>query len=260
MKEPEASLQRLRLVVAYDGRPFCGWQSQPTCDSVQDYLENAFSKLIGDRIAVSGAGRTDAGVHAVGQVAHADVPRNRMTTDAWTKALNAHLPHEIRVVKITSTRADFHARFQAIGKIYTYRIWHGPWQHPLEIGRAWHVPGQLDPSVLRDCARILTGRHDYGAFAAKRGNPDLDTVRTIWSIQCHRKQHLITLRFCGDGFLYKMIRLLTGSMVRCAQGRADPHWLECLLAHPRAEKTKYLAPAHGLYLTRVLYGRPPAIV
>lgn len=250
-------VDRLRLIVAYDGKPFRGWQSQETRDAVQDFLEAAFLKIVGTRIIIYGAGRTDAGVHALGQVAHADVPKGRMPLKDWMKALNAHLPHEIRVTKITRSKADFHARFEAKGKIYTYRIWLGPWLHPLEIGRAWHVPGVFDVQAFRDCAKVFPGSHDFAAFAAKRGNADKNTVRTIWSINIQQRGPLLTLRFQGNGFLYKMIRLLTGSLVRCAQGRGDRAWLERLLASPRGEKARYLAPAHGLYLTRVFYGKTP---
>src|SRR5688572_7033943 len=111
MTTREPPQERLRLVIAYDGRPFCGWQSQETRDSVQDYLEGAFVKIVGKRVTIFGAGRTDAGVHALGQVAHAEVPKGRLPIAGWVKALNAHLPHEARVVKITRARPDFHARF-----------------------------------------------------------------------------------------------------------------------------------------------------
>jgi tRNA pseudouridine38-40 synthase len=254
--EAAEPVERLRLLIAYNGAPFRGWQSQPTRDAVQDHLEAALSRIAKRPVTVHGSGRTDAGVHALGQVAHVDVPRGRISADRWMNAANAHLPDEIRVLKVTHAAPRFHARFDAEGKIYTYRIWHGPFLHPLEIGRAWHVPGRLDIAVLRAGAKLMLGSHDFAAFAARRGNADKNTTRTIHSIRILQRGSLITLRFEGNGFLYKMIRLITGSIVRCAQGGADEEWLRRFLTHPKAAKTKYLAPAEGLYLTRVLYGRP----
>jgi tRNA pseudouridine38-40 synthase len=244
---------RLRLLIAYDGRPFRGWQSQATKDAVQDHVEAAFAKIVGRRVVVIGSGRTDAGVHALGQVAHATVPRGSLATSRWRDALNAHLPHEIRVLRATAARADFHAQFDARGKEYVYRIWNGPFLHPLEIGRAWFVPRPLDLTRLRECARLLTGTHDFAGFAANRGEPVEDTVRTIHRIGLARRGSLLTLRFAGDGFLYRMVRLLTGTLVRCAEGRAEPAFLTEILAAKGRRKTHFQAPAEGLYLARVIY-------
>ncbi|MEI8234953.1 MAG: tRNA pseudouridine(38-40) synthase TruA [Verrucomicrobiota bacterium] len=251
--------RRLQLTLAYDGRPFRGWQSQAGKDSVQDALEAAFARLNGGaRVPVHGAGRTDAGVHALAQSAHADVPGGRFTPPQWLAALNAHLPPEIRVTRCRWVRPDFHARFAARGKRYVYRIWNGPVLPPLEIGRAWHVCQPLDLARLRAAAALLTGTHDFGGFAANRGVPCPDTVRTIRRIDVKgRTNGLLTLTFEGDGFLYKMVRLLTGSLVRVAQGKAEPEWLSGLLAPqepgaPRV-KTSFAAPAEGLYLSRVFY-------
>lgn len=250
-----SDILRLRMVIAYDGRPFRGWQSQATKDAVQDHIEAAFSKTIGGRVVVHGSGRTDAGVHALAQIAHADVPAARLEVRAWRGALNNFLPPEIRVLRVTRAASDFHARFHARGKIYTYRMWNAPYLHPLEIGRAWHMPTKLDLDVLRQGAQLLEGKHDFAGFAANRapGYAAEDTVRTIQHICLTRRGDLLNLRFEGNGFLYKMVRLLTGTLVRCAQGRAKLTFIEELLATPGAKKTSFAAPAEGLYLTRVLY-------
>lgn len=241
-------------MIAYDGRPFRGWQSQATKDAIQDFLETAIARIAGQDATVHGSGRTDAGVHALGQVAHVDVPRGKLAPEKWQAALNANLPEEVRILEVKRAARDFHARYSARGKVYTYRIWNASFLHPLEIGRAWHVPGTLDLDALRAGAEILTGTHDFAAFAANRGKPEPDTVRTIFSIKAQARGALITLRFEGNGFLYKMVRLLTGSLVRCAQHRAESQWLEQLLKKPQAQKTQFAAPAEGLYLTKVLYG------
>ena len=246
---------RLKLLIAYDGRKFRGWQSQATRDGVQDFLEARFAKIVGKRVVVHGSGRTDAGVHALGQIAHADVPRDLVPVGRWSAALNAELPPEIRVLRVTRAPSDFHARFNACGKIYTYRIWNDSILHPIEIGRAWFMPVPLDFDRLRDAAQIFVGTNNFASFAANRGQPELGTVRTITAVRVTRRGPLITLRFEGSGFLYKMVRLLTGTLVRVAQGRLDAGFIRELLAAPGQRKTNYAAPAEGLYLTRVLYAR-----
>ncbi len=247
--------ERLKLLLAYDGGPFRGWQSQATKDAVQDHLEAAFLRVAGERVIVHGAGRTDSGVHALAQVAHVTEPSMRtLRPDQWLLALNANLPAEIRVLRVSRARPDFHARFDARGKIYTYRIWNAPFLHPLEIGRAWHLPGALDLGTIRAAAALLIGRHDFAGFAANRGAPPVNgTERTIRSIALQHRGALLTLRFTGDGFLYKMVRLLTGTLIRCGQGRADLGWIAELLESEGRQKTHFLAPAGGLYLTKVLY-------
>ena len=246
---------RLKLTLAYDGRPFRGWQSQAGGNTVQDFLESAFQKICGgEGVRVHGAGRTDAGVHALAQCAHADVTRR--TPIDWTAALNAHLPREIRVLKCVRAPAGFHARYSAKGKIYTYRIWNAPVHSPFELGRSWHLPGVLDFRAMENAAALFIGTHDFAAFAANRGKPETDTVRTIFQLDARRKGALWTLTFRGDGFLYKMVRLMTGALVRVAQGRAEPRWIsELLTAAEAGNKTKssFAAPAEGLYLTRVIY-------
>jgi tRNA pseudouridine38-40 synthase len=245
--------ERLKLLIAYDGRAFCGWQSQASDDAVQDHLERAFIALCGKRIVVHGSGRTDAGVHALGQVAHVEVPRGKFDLRTWQHAVNGSLPKEVRVLRVNRAPADFHARFSATGKIYVYRLCVGPVLHPLEIGRAWHVPVPLDFALLRAGIKVLTGKHDFASFAGNRGQKENDTVRTIHSIRVTGRAPLVTLRFEGDGFLYHMVRLLTGSLVRVAQGKSPVDWLRDLLASKGAVKSNRCAPAEGLYLVRVLY-------
>jgi tRNA pseudouridine38-40 synthase len=243
---------RLKLLVAYDGGPFLGWQSQAGGGTVQDHIEAAFTKICGMPVSIQGAGRTDAGVHAIAQCAHVDAPTGVLPLAKWTSALNANLPREIRITKCTRAPRDFHARFSAKGKIYTYRIWNDSFHSPFELGRSWHLPGELDVDALRVAAKLLLGTHDFAAFAANRGTPVKDTTRTIHGIKIRRRGPLITLTFEGNGFLYKMVRLLTGSLIRCAQKRAEKEWITSLLAGGNG-KTNFAAPAHGLYLTRVLY-------
>lgn len=245
--------ERLKLTVAYDGTPFRGWQSQASGDSVQDHLERSFQIILGTDLRVHGAGRTDAGVHATGQVAHVDVPSGYLTPTRWARALNDILHPSIRLVDITLASPDFHTRHHARGKIYRYRIYNASFLHPLEINRAWMVPGALDLARLDSAARLLEGQHDFAFLSAHRRQEEESTVRTIHEIRLEQEGPLLTLSFCGNGFLYHMVRILTGSLIRVARGRADEQWLLDLLALRTPEKSRYCAPAEGLYLTQVLY-------
>ncbi len=241
---------RLRLLIAYQGSKFLGWQSQAGGGTVQDHLEDAFAILCGKRVPVHGAGRTDAGVHALGQCAHVDV--ERVEGIDWVTALNGNLPREIRVLRCKRARADFHARFDARGKVYTYRIWNAGIMSPFELRRAWHLAGELDVAAMRRAAEMFEGKHDFAAFAANRGKPNLDTVRTIHGVSLRQKGAVITLKYEGDGFLYKMVRLMTGALVKTGQGRAPVESIRDYL-EGRAGKCSFAAPADGLYLTRVIY-------
>lgn len=255
---------RLRLLIAYDGRPFAGWQSQPGGNTVQDHLEKAVSLVLKSdtRVVVHGSGRTDAGVHALAQCAHFDAPETpSLGPAAWRRALNVHLPPAIRVMEVAPAADHWHARFDAAGKTYRYRLWTGPILPPHEAGLAWHVPQRLDPAVLADACRFCEGRHDFRSFAANRGDgkdATRDTVRELWSLSAESDGPLLTLTFHGSGFLYKMVRLLTGGIVRVAQGRAPLSWLEHLLTAPPGEKCHYAAPADGLYLVSVDYAAEAA--
>ena len=253
MQKRVPSSERLRLTIAYDGGAFSGWQSQPNGNAVQDHLVTALQQILGAAPKIHGAGRTDAGVHAMAQVAHVDVPRGKFSREVWRAALNAHLPREIRVLRCQSAPPDFHARFSARGKVYRFRIWNATFLHPLEINRSWHVPRELSIDDMRKAAAVFVGTHDFAAFAANRGTPPESTVRTISNISVRRKSSVITLDYSGDGFLYRMVRLLTGSIVQVALGRREVAWLKELLDEPKGRKSHYLAPAEGLYLVRVKY-------
>lgn len=250
-----SATERLKLIIAYDGRHFRGWQSQAAGGSVQDHLQSAFAKLTASPACVQASGRTDSGVHALGQVAHVDVPRGTRAPAAWLTAINANLPASVRVLRVTRAAPGFHSRRDALGKRYVYRIWNGPCHHPLEIGRVWYVARPLDLPAMRAAAALLVGRHDFAAFAANRGKIEHNTVRTITRIAITRRGPLITLRFEGEGFLYKMVRLLTGTIARVGEGKADAGFVRVLLASGGRKKSQFTAPPEGLYLDRVFYPR-----
>ena len=245
--------QRLKLIVAYDGSHFAGWQSQTHGNAVQDHLERAFQKITRTTVRIHGAGRTDAGVHALAQCAHVDVENDKLTPARWLAALNASLPPALRVTRCQRVNSDFHARFSAAGKVYRYRIWSGPVLPPLEYGRAWHFHRDLNLSRIQLAARSFIGRHDFAAFAANRGHPQRDTIRTINRVVIRRTGFLWTLEFDGDGFLYKMVRLMVGALADCGLGKLTNAELVSRLKKKATGNTRFAAPAAGLYLVRVRY-------
>ncbi len=245
--------QRLKLIIAYDGSHFAGWQSQKHGNTVQDHLERAFRQVCGEPLRIHGAGRTDAGVHALAQCAHVDVPDTRLPVTRWAAALNAGLPPQLRVIKCARVKSDFHARFSAVGKVYRYRMWSGPILPPLEHNRAWHVLRALDPDLLRAAALKFRGKHDFAGFAANRGQEVRDTVRTIRSVKVRRRGFLWTLEFEGDGFLYKMVRLMVGAITDVASGKIHLEKIVDRFERKANSSARFAAPACGLYLVRVRY-------
>lgn len=258
MEEPRQT-SRFRIDLAYDGRPFSGWQSQVTGDAVQDLLQRALSAVCPTVTSVQGSGRTDAGVSALQQVAHFDAPADwRMKGDEWQRALNTKLPPTIRVTRCGPIDGTFHARFSAQEKTYRYQIATGEILSPLCHGLAWHQRG-LGP--LEDLAHILSlyeGTHDFRAFSAKRhdGKDEArDTVRTLSLTRASsRTSETLTIEFRGNGFLYKMVRFLVGSAVYCMKGRISREELSRLLEGGTGEaKAPYCAPPDGLSLVGVHY-------
>jgi tRNA pseudouridine38-40 synthase len=245
--------RRLKIIVAYDGAPFAGWQSQSHRNTIQDHLERAFERISGERVRVHGAGRTDAGVHALAQCAHVDLAERALPAACWTGALNALLPPTIRILRCRYVSKNFHARLCAKRKIYRYRIWSGSVLPPFEYGRVWHVLRPLDLNLLKKAAKCFVGTHDFAAFAANRGRPEKSTVRTIYSVAVRRHGPFVMIEFDGDGFLYKMIRLIVGSLVRCALGKLRIEEVTDQLPAAQVGHRRFAAPAQGLFLVRVCY-------
>src|SRR5437667_1070460 len=238
--------RRLKITVAYDGTGFAGWQSQSHRNTIQDHLERAFERISGKPARVHGAGRTDAGVHALAQCAHVDLPDDRLSSARWTEALNALLPPRIRVLRCRYVSNDFHARLSAKGKLYRYRIWSAPVLPPFEYRRVWHVTRPLDLDALRMAAKCFVGTHDFAGFAANRGRQEKTTIRTIYSVRVRQMGFCVTVDFDGDGFLYKMVRLIVGSLVKCALGKTRIEDLSGRLDCGARTSARFAAPAEGL--------------
>ena len=259
---------RLRLTIAYDGRPWRGWQSQPGRQTVQDEIEKILAALTCKRISVQGSGRTDAGVHARAQVAHITVEDSAWSANTWLRALNAKLPASIRIVDCEEVPLNFHSRFDATGKVYEYRIWLPAVLSPFEVGLSWHPFGKLDIGLIREGARLLVGTHNFARLSANRGEmseierrEDMTRlVRTVKRVDVFEEGDVLRIECEGDGFMYKMVRLMVGSLVRVARGKSSLEWLRSLVNEPDGEKSNFCAPPDGLYLLRVLYdGNKPSI-
>jgi tRNA pseudouridine38-40 synthase len=259
---PAPGCKRLRLTIAYCGTPWQGWQSQSGGGGVQDVLADAFRKAIRIDTQAHGSGRTDAGVHALAQIAHVDVPESlRLSDDAWMNALNACLPATVRVTGVEEADPAFHARFDASGKVYRYRIWRPALLSPFEADRAWHIHGPLDGAALEKGCELLRGTHNFVRLSANRGDlPESErrqrpekTTRTIFRAEMRDLGEVLEFEFEGSGFLYKMVRMIVGSLMHMARGRETVDWFESLLADPSGPQSHQTAPAGGLYLVRVLY-------
>jgi tRNA pseudouridine38-40 synthase len=246
---------RLKLIVAYDGAPFSGWQSQRNRNGIQDHLEKAIEQICSRPVRVHGAGRTDAGVHALAQCAHVDLPARRYGPARWRSALNGVLPPAIRIMKCGFVGESFHARFSAKGKIYRYRIWNDEVLPPLENGRVWHVREPLDRAKIAMAAQLFPGQHDFASFSANRGSPVTDTTRTIRRVRVLARNCSISVEFEADGFLYKMVRLMAGALVDVGSGKTSPNEIQSRLNHPKSQfpRARQVAPAGGLILVRVRY-------
>jgi tRNA pseudouridine38-40 synthase len=243
-----------RLTVAYEGTAYAGWQVQPSRPTIQGLLTGAAHRLLGPDIRVTGASRTDAGVHALRQVASIASATSR-PPEAVQGALNAALPPDVRVTDCRLAHPRFDARRAALGKRYAYLIDNGPVSSPLLRRFAWHVPGRLDLAAMRAALAPLLGRHDFSAYRAAPGRhqPPVCTVRAVHVL---RRGARVAILFSADRFLHHMVRNLVGSAVLVGRGRRPPGFLEEVLAAGDRRRAGPTAPAGGLTLVRVLY--PPA--
>jgi tRNA pseudouridine38-40 synthase len=244
-------VRTIRLTIAYDGTGFVGWQRQETGDSIQGLIEDALATIEGHIVTLHGAGRTDAGVHALAQVASARIGAE-LDDATLTRALNAHLPPAIRVDRVDTVADDFHARFSATGKSYEYRVWNGPAMPPFMRLYAWHVPQPLDLARMNDAARAIVGEHDFAAFQGTGGRTH-STVRRVTSAEWRADGAAVTFAICGQGFLRHMVRSLAGTLIEVGHGRRPVDDLARLVAAPERSDAGRTAPPHGLFLVSVLY-------
>lgn len=246
---------KFKLTIAYDGTAYQGWQWQKIGTGVQEKVEAALAKLFPSKPRVHGSSRTDTGVHALGMVAHFEIPRAefKMTTTKLALALNAWLPNDIRVASASRAPAKFHARFDATGKQYRYFVWNHTAMNPLIRHTAWQVPLPLDLAAMRVAAKSFLGKHDFKSFAGTRNYEMESTVRTLTRCAIKRNGPLLTFFIEGDGFLYKMCRGIVGTLVQVGQSKIAPEDIRKILAHRDRRVAGMTAPAHGLVLWKVFY-------
>lgn len=244
-------MRRIHLIVEYDGTDYAGWQRQSNAMTVQERLEQAIKRLTGESVCVSGASRTDAGVHALGQSAHFDT-ESRIPADKFSFALNTILPPDIRVSHSEEVPSDFHSRFSGMGKRYRYLFYASPHAGALNRKTHAHVIYPLDVEIMRLEALDLLGTHDFAAFAAS-GSVVKDTVRTIWRAEVQRQGREISLIVEGNGFLYNMVRIIAGTLIGVGSGKLESGAFARAIKSGNRLDLGITAPAHGLTLMEVFY-------
>lgn len=241
----------LRLLVEYDGTGFAGWQRQDQQRTIQGCLEEAFQKMLGQPVLVRGAGRTDAGVHALGQVASVELA-SRIPNLGFLRGLNTHLPPQIAVLDVADMPSGWNARHDARGKIYRYEVWNHPVRSPHHARWSWHVYDLLDSHSMRAATAVLLGEHDFRAFRSSDCDR-LNTVRILRRFEVRRKGTLLTFEVEGTAFLRNMVRILVGTLVDVGRGKLTVAQVQALLENRDRKQAGVTAPAHGLTLVRVIY-------
>ena len=242
---------RIKLTVSYDGTDYCGWQVQPNGVTIQELLEQALFNVTGEKVRITGSGRTDSGVHAKGQVAHFDT-NSSVPAEKFSKALNAHLPSGIKVLSSEEVGEDFHACTSVKKKTYEYSLYVSETEQPLKERYAVRLDHAPDLEKMIDGAKVLFGEHDFKAFCAS-GSGAKTTVRKIYSIDIKKKDGDITVSVCGNGFLYNMVRIIVGALIDVGNGKKTKAELEEILKSGKREKNGKTLPAKGLCLVSAEY-------
>jgi tRNA pseudouridine38-40 synthase len=252
---------KFKLTISYDGTDYEGWQFQKTGTGVQEKVEAALARIFPSHPRVHSSSRTDTGVHALGMVAHFEIPRGESTMSArkLSLALNAWLPPDIRVFSAARATKDFHARFDAAGKQYRYFVWNHAGMNPLIRRTAWHVPRPLNLRTMRAAASSFVGKHDFKAFTSNTGYARGSTVRTLSRCDMKKRGPLITFIIEGDGFLYRMCRGIVGTVVQVGLGKFGADEIKKMLAKKDRRIAGMTAPAHGLVLWKVFYGKKSVV-
>ena len=244
-------MRRIRLIVAYDGTDFSGWQTQPERRTVEGVLNVALCKLTGEKISVIGASRTDAGVHARGNVAVFDT-KSPVPPERFCYALNPLLPEDVVVVASGEVPSDWHPRHQKTRKTYEYRIQNAEMPDPVRRRTSYFVSFPLDLSAMRKAAEYLKGTHDFASFCCVRTNVK-DTVRTIYKLDLEQKEDEIRLTVEGNGFLYNMVRIIAGTLVQVGRGYFRPEQVKEMLEAQNRIEAGATAPPQGLTLLQIEY-------
>lgn len=246
-------MHNYKIILQYEGTKYQGWQRQDSTENtIQGKLEALLAKMCGEPVEIQASGRTDAGVHALGQTANFHC-NTQMECGEILEYMNRYLPNDIGVISVERVSERFHSRLNAKGKTYRYRVMTGNIPHVFERRYVYEHPESLDLNIMREAAGKLCGTHDFKAFtSAKRGKKS--TVRTIDSIDIEQKKEEFVFTFTGNGFLYHMVRILTGTLIEAGEGKRTPLQIEEVLASGQRERAGALVPAKGLTLVEVYYG------
>ncbi len=246
-------MRNIKLILCYDGTEFHGWQRQPSLRTVQEVLEEAIERLTGVRPTTTASGRTDAGVHAMGQVVHF-LTASRHEPETFVRALNAMLPRDLRILDAAEMPQAFHATLDARSKRYRYTIDNARIASPFQLRYSWHVPRPLDAGAMGRAGASLLGRHDFRSFETDWPNR-MSSVRTIFDVAVARDGDLVTIEVEADGFLYNMVRSIAGTLVLVGQGKRPESWVADVLAAQDRVEAGPTAPPQGLFLLTVRYSR-----
>ena len=244
-------MRRIKLTVAYDGTDYCGWQIQPNGITIEQVLNEHLSRLLKEDIKVTGASRTDAGVHSLGNVCMFDT-NTRMPAEKISYALNQKLPEDIVVVDSCEVSDDFHPRFSKSRKTYEYRILNARFRNPTRRLDTYFYHYPLDTAKMSEAAKYLIGEHDFASFCSANSQAQT-TVRTIYDCTVSKTGDIITIRVTGNGFLYNMVRIMVGTLLRIQQGKIAPDEIPSIIEKKNRKYSGPTAQACGLYLNRVNY-------
>ena len=244
-------MKRIRLTVAYDGTNYCGWQIQPNGITIEEVLNTKLSKILKEDITVIGASRTDSGVHALGNVAVFDT-ETRIPPERISYALNRELPEDIVIVRSEEVPLDWHPRYREPVKTYDYHLWNSETPNPLRRFYTYFVSYKLDLEKMREAASYLTGEHDFASFCNIHTDV-LQTVRTIYELSIEKEGAELILRIRGNGFLYNMVRIIAGTLLRVGRGFYTPKQVQDILLARDRQAAGVTAPAQGLVLVGIEY-------
>lgn len=244
-------MRRIALVIAYDGTLYCGWQIQPNGITIQSAVQDAIAQVVGTHCEVFASGRTDSGVHALGQVVHFDTVSN-IPIEKFTKAINTYLLNDIRILRAVEVDSNFHARFLSKSKTYRYTIVESDILMPMDRYSCTLVNGKLNCDIMKKASDLFVGEHDFAGFMSS-GSSIIDTIRTVYSCNINKDGNKYHIEISGNGFLYNMVRIIAGAIVECGLGRSTLSELENYIDNAIHTGRYKTMPPQGLTLVRVEY-------
>ena len=243
-------MRNIKITIQYNGKNYCGWQKQNNSPGIQGTIEKAIFDITREEVKITGSGRTDAGVHALGQVANFKI-NSQIPVDRIPNALNAKLPKDISIVKAEEVDEDFHSRYSAKKKTYRYQVYNSLYRSPIYADISYPVKYDLDIDKMKKEAKSLIGTYDFKGFMSS-GSSVIDTVRTIYNIEVSKSEDLIIIEIEGNGFLYNMVRIIAGTLVDIGRGRITEN-MSTIIESKSRSMAGHTAPAHGLFLKKVDY-------